>query len=298
MNFMDFGRQNGNCRVMENGFVLWEISPEERAEPVLLENGDTDMVVHILMLEGLMKVSWRGTPYLLAKDSFSDFIDGTSLEVHEVLEGSKAYVLLFSQSFVKLMLKESLPFPSSYLLRIKTWPVSAMLSETARIFQRRIEAIAEAFTYAPAHVREQMVRCALWMLIMEVANEHIKRENRYAEHVEAGRKGSLFKQFMKLLFAHVREERSVNWYASQLCVTSQYLNRVVKSNSRRTIHDHISAALTGAVIHELENTELPLSRIAENFNFPDQAALTKFFKRQTGKTPSEYRRDHVLSVPV
>ena len=87
-----------------------------------------------------------------------------------------------------------------------------------------------------------------------------------------------------------REEHSANWYASQLCVTPQYLNRAIKSITQKTVYEHISIALTGSIIEQLEISEKPISQIAEAFHFPDLATMTKFFKRQTGKTPTEYRK--------
>lgn len=68
------------------------------------------------------------------------------------------------------------------------------------------------------------------------------------------------------------------------------MNRVVKDCSQKTAYDHICTTLTGAIIQQLEDTDNSISQIADDLCFPDQATLTKFFKRQTGKTPTEYRR--------
>ena len=131
---------------------------------------------------------------------------------------------------------------------------------------------------------------------MDMANEYFRQEDGNGEQAEASRKHILFKQFIRLLLAHVREEHTVGWYASQLCVTPQYLNRVIKSTSHKTAYDHICTTLTGAVIEQLENTEKTVAQIAEDFHFPDQATMTKFFKRQTGKTPTEYRKENTMLV--
>lgn len=132
-----------------------------------------------------------------------------------------------------------------------------------KLFLQRIEAILGIFADHTHRFQAEMVKCALWMFMMDMANEYIRQEDESKEHIEKGRRNTLFKQFIKLLFTDVREGHSVSWYASKLCVTPQYLNRVVKDCSQKTAYD---------------------------LCFPDQATLTKFFKRQTGKTPTEYRR--------
>ncbi len=39
----------------------------------------------------------------------------------------------------------------------------------------------------------------------------------------------------------------------------------------------------------LESTQLSIQEVANYLNFPDQSYLGRYFKRYTGKSPSEYR---------
>jgi len=290
VNFMDFGQRNKDCHIMSEGFVLWEINGNGNEIPAFLGGDGVTMIVHVLMLGGEMKMGWGGRLYPLTKDCFANFIDSPSLEIRDISEDARAYVMLFTAPFITSLLKNAPPFPPSYVLKVKLWPVSVMFSGTRKLFLKRVESMVEIFRDNTHHFRTEMLRCTLWMFMMDMANEHIRQEDENGEHAEAGRKNTLFKQFIRLLLAHIHEEHSVGWYASQLCVTPQYLNRVVKSTSQKTVYDHICTALTGAIIEQLESTEAPISQIAEDFHFPDQATLTKFFKRHTGKVPTEYRK--------
>lgn len=291
MNFMDFGRRNSSCHIISEGFVLWEVTGEENGMPVFLERADTDMIVHVLMLEGEMKMGWGGRLYPLTKGCFANFIDNHSLEVQDISYDVRAYVMLSTIPFITSLLKNTPPFPPSYILKIKVWPVFALPSETAQLFLKRIENIVEILKDNAHHFQTEMLKCALWMFMMDIANEHIRQERESGKLAETGRKNTLFKQFIRLLLTHIREAHSVGWYASQLCVTSQYLNRAVKSVSQKTAYNHICITLIGAIIEQLENTTDPIFKIAEDFHFPDLATMTKFFKRQTGMTPTEYRKE-------
>lgn len=166
------------------------------------------------------------------------------------------------------------------------------LQKTVQLFLKRIDSIVEILKDNTHHFQTEMLKCALWIFMMDMANEHIRQENENKELAETGRKNILFKQFMRLLLNHKREEHTVAWYASQLCVTPQYLNRAVKGISQKTAYDHICTMLIGAIIEQLENTVVPVSQIAEDLHFTDLATMTKFFKRQTGETPTEYRKTH------
>lgn len=294
MNFMDFGQRNSSCHTISAGFVLWELNGEENSMPVFLEGAGTDMIVHVLMLEGEMRMGWGDRLYPLTKGCFANFIDNHSLEVRELSRDARAYVMLSTIQFITSLLKNTPPFPPSYVLKIKAWPVSVLTSETVQLFLKRIEDIVEILKDDTHHFRTEMLKCTLWIFMMDIANEHIRQESESGKPAATGRKDILFKQFIRLLIAHIRKEHSVGWYASQLCVTPQYLNRAVKSASQRTAYDHICTTLLGAIIEQLENTDGPVSQIAEDFHFPDLATMTKFFKRQTGKTPTEYRKEVAL----
>jgi AraC-like DNA-binding protein len=43
----------------------------------------------------------------------------------------------------------------------------------------------------------------------------------------------------------------------------------------------------------LVHTNIDVSEIAAQMGFPDQSYFSKFFKRETGKTPLEYRNDPI-----
>lgn len=83
---------------------------------------------------------------------------------------------------------------------------------------------------------------------------------------------------------------AVGYYAERLCLTPQYLDRVVKSLSGRTVSGWINFTLVGEITRRLENTNETMRQIATALNFPDHATLTKFFKRETGYSLTEYKR--------
>ena len=64
INFMDFGRKNRNCYTSE-GFVLWEITGNESGIPVFLKGDGTNMIVHVLVLAGEIKMGRDDRLYLL-----------------------------------------------------------------------------------------------------------------------------------------------------------------------------------------------------------------------------------------
>lgn len=101
---------------------------------------------------------------------------------------------------------------------------------------------------------------------------------------------SIFDRFIRLLAAHYKQQRSVEWYSRELCLTAKYLSEVVKSVSGKTAHEWISNLVLTEICMLLRQTDLSVKEIADMLHFPNQSFLGKYFKNATGVSPSAYRK--------
>lgn len=99
----------------------------------------------------------------------------------------------------------------------------------------------------------------------------------------------LFLRFLKLVNENFIAEHDLKFYADALSVTSIYLSRVVKRLSNQTIKKHIDRLLAMEACFRLSNTDKPIATIAAELNFANPASFCKFFSRQKGMSPREYR---------
>lgn len=103
----------------------------------------------------------------------------------------------------------------------------------------------------------------------------------------------LFLRFMKLLNENYITRHDLDFYADALSVTSIYLSRVVKRLSNQTIKNHIDRLLTLEACFRLTNSDTPVARIAVDLHFANPASFCKFFSRQKGMSPREYRNRYL-----
>lgn len=77
---------------------------------------------------------------------------------------------------------------------------------------------------------------------------------------------------------------------------SQLKYRFQLENNTASPHlkDYIDSLLTFAARRHLEYSALRPGEIAELLRFPDVYTFSRFFKRRTGMTPSEFRRQHTV----
>lgn len=105
------------------------------------------------------------------------------------------------------------------------------------------------------------------------------------------RKEFIFEQFYESLLESYQSERSVKYYADQLCLTPKHLSGVVKEVSGKTVGEWIDELVILEAKALLNSSSLNIQEIADRLNFANQSFFGKYFKHYTGMSPKEYRRN-------
>lgn len=106
---------------------------------------------------------------------------------------------------------------------------------------------------------------------------------------------NVVKQFDVLLKEYIRNhaEReglpSVGYFADKCCLTSGYFGQLVKTETGRTARDFINDRLLATAKEYLNDDHLSINQISTKLGFEYPQHFVRFFKKHTGKTPSEYR---------
>lgn len=112
---------------------------------------------------------------------------------------------------------------------------------------------------------------------------------------EAGGVGpqqALTRRFMMLVETHYLRFDTIGEYAEALCVSERQLNDAVKRTVGRTASQVVQERVLLEAKRWLSNTEMGIGEIAFRLNIEDPAYFARFFKKQTGLTPGDFRRKH------
>ena len=109
------------------------------------------------------------------------------------------------------------------------------------------------------------------------------------EGKEMRRKIETFEMLVKLIEENFMRERSVAFYADQLCITPKYLSVIVKSVCGKTVQQLIFKAIIRRSIYLMKNTDKTIQQIASDLSFPNASSFGTFFKKHTGLSPKNYR---------
>jgi AraC family transcriptional regulator, transcriptional activator of pobA len=135
--------------------------------------------------------------------------------------------------------------------------------------------------------RDEIIQQTFGLFMLETAAIY-KNYNNYS-NLKLTSKEDLVIRFMKLLTEHFSEERSVQYYADRLYISSKHLTKTVKEVTGKTCGELIDEMVIKEAKLLLNYLGHSVANVAESLHFSDQFFFSKYFKKRTGLTPTAYR---------
>ncbi|MBP5487654.1 MAG: helix-turn-helix domain-containing protein [Bacteroidales bacterium] len=99
----------------------------------------------------------------------------------------------------------------------------------------------------------------------------------------------ILQQFLDTIGRKDPLPRNVKAYADYLCITPNHLSAVIREQSGRSVMDWLNAHCILRAQVLLRHTDLSIYEIADTLGFQSATFFSRFFHRETGVTPKEYR---------
>ena len=108
-------------------------------------------------------------------------------------------------------------------------------------------------------------------------------------------KESIAMKFAMLVFENRETHREVAYYADQLCISPLYLTKVIQEVNGRSARDMIADYTIIGIKTLLRNADITIKDVVRHSGFSSQSSFSRFFRKHTGMSPSEYRRTiHII----
>ena len=239
--------------------------------------------------EGETSVSFNLHEFRLKKDSMFIFTPKNILQVNSQ-QYFKADVIAISPDFMRRInidIKNMMPL----FLKFVENPTLALTPEESRSMRGMIAQIERETRGPETHFSFDIVSGLIAATIYKVGDimYHYLAEHPEGQNNSHNRAEEDFKQFTHLLGEHFREERSVGFYARQLCITPKYLTTLIKRISGQSVSEWIDNYVILEAKTLLKYSTMSIQEIAYYLNFPNQSFFGSYFKRNTGMSPSQYK---------
>lgn len=137
----------------------------------------------------------------------------------------------------------------------------------------------------------QIIRSYLEIIL----NSCLRAMNQNVEMLSASRQEIVAFEFEELVATHRPDLKSLNDYANTLNISSAYLSECIKKTTGKTAKQIMVDYQIVKAQTMLNMMDTPVYNIAHELGFDEVTNFSKFFKKYTGKTPSQFRKKPVAN---
>lgn len=243
----------------------------------------TDMYICCICSNGESKGRIDLIPYTLKSLGMSINVPGQLLEQEFISSDFQGIYIFMSKGFVEGL---GLPYNFQTYMSVQENPVLSLTEaqfDAMLSYCTMVRKLLEINHPNKSDVIKHLT-CAFFYGIGYYF--HQTAEDKHLSNEEA-----LMQNFLKTVQLNYKKERKVLFYADRLHLSAGYLSTVIKNISGKTAAEWIDNYVIQEAKSLLKSTNLTVQQISDHLNFPSQSFFGKYFKRQTGVSPKEYRKD-------
>lgn len=197
----------------------------------------------------------------------------------------KGWVVLVAQEFIKKQYREII---DRNMFRVRPHAVTdfefSNLKDVLSLLERNIQSFNK-ISNAPLiqNITETFV-----MLASEALGSTYESDS----NIDSS-KYHLALKFKELIREHYRIEKSVQFYAEKLCITSGYLNEVLKAVTGRSTTYWLQNEILLEAKRLLVATNMSVNEISYNIGYENYSYFNRMFHSKVGMTPMQFRRAYL-----
>jgi len=240
-----------------------------------------------LNLGEALEIKYNLISYTLQKNSLFIIHPGIVHQLGDKVENLPRFIIGFSYEFLgSAMMYKKHPDALSFL-SLQSDPLFLLTDIEAETFCRHMQYLKTMLNNTMHPYREEMIHHGFNLFMLELAA--ITKKYRGDDEQKITRKEDILLRFLQQLAAHFKEERSVQFYAQALFMTPKHLTKTVKEITARTCGEFIDEMVITEAKILLGDLSNSVGQVADHLHFSDQFFFSKFFKKQTGLSPKEYK---------
>ena len=166
-------------------------------------------------------------------------------------------------------------------------PLFRLPDDTARTVYPYVEAMEEESAHSREYGHQEVLHALLRIFLVMTERACLPVQPVQQDRMNASR--TLFLNFRKALEQHYTRLHGVQDYAELLHVSVRTLNKCVNENAMKSPLTFINDRVMLEAKRLVRYSDLLIKEIATDLGYDDPSYFVKFFKRQTGYLPVEFR---------
>ena len=239
--------------------------------------------------EGETSLTSNLQEFRLKKDSLFIFSPKHILQVQSN-NRFKAHLIVIAPDFLKRINIDTKRMTPLFL-QFGSLPCMELTHAESQSLRSFISMVEQELKGSETDFSSEIIGGLIAATIYKVGNilTHYLTEHPEVDSPIHNRAEEYFRQFTELLGEHYKHERSVGFYARQLCITPKYLTTLIKRISGKSVSEWIDNYVILEAKTLLKYSNMSVQEIAYYLNFPNQSFFGSYFKRNAGMSPSQYK---------
>lgn len=252
---------------------------------------------YVLIVSGSARLFIDENMHLLASDTLCILSPLHLTHFSSISDDFKCMFLCLRKDFIDKIGVFNLKQRIAKGINMHQDPVVSITGSDTEMLKECIEGIKRQIQRTGHLYQLEMIQNALIKFYLELDNILDKEDVQGKETlVPVARNRVQLQEFITLLMNHFKEEHQVAFYANAMNITPQYLTRIVKNQTGKTVNAFVCELIYSEARNLLGSTDLTIQQITTRLNFADQASFSKFFKRNSGVSPMEFRDTFVYGM--
>jgi len=204
----------------------------------------------------------------------------------DVNRAAKGFIICFTESYFSLRYNNNVLYQFAFLKKDAESFIRLSVKQTERWNLLLNLMLEEILVHAKG--REKVLRSYLNILLYDFDR---KFHRHHTQEKISGKEEKII-QFEKLLEVHYASYKTPSYYASQLHITTNYLNKLCQECRGITGGELIRKRVIIEAQRLLHYTSLSVAEVAYKLGFESPSYFITFFKKNTDTTPECFRKNN------
>ena len=283
---ISFHSYRNRKELSENEYILLHSSStdfhlSQHMNPIILDSG----VVVCVCLAGQGKIVVDMNTIHIQRGSFVLILPDSFIQVVAISDDAEITLIATGMGFLeKLAMFQPV---EAYMEKIREMPCLQLNEHELQEVKEIYEFVEKLHKEATGPLTQEIQSTLMTFLALKIVT--LFAGNQPAGKRKLSRHEQLFRQFTISLAKNFRAHRTVEFYAGEACLTPKHFSSVIKKRSGKPPSEWITERTIVLIKFLLDNTDKSIQEIANELNFPNQSFFTRYFKSNTGLTPTAYR---------
>ncbi|MDM8253843.1 helix-turn-helix domain-containing protein [Phocaeicola barnesiae] len=240
--------------------------------------------VFVLCIEGTVEATLNLNKIQVYPHSLVTLPPGSIFQVNSIEGELKIYILGFSSQYIEENQHSHFLLDTMYHTLGK--PVCSLNEKGVQIAESYFKLMIDLYENLPDKAKKEVafnlysdIHKGISLLYQSISNER----------ANLSKSEMICRNFGQLVIQHYQNNRNVSWYAEKLSISHAHLCTIVKQITGHTCVEIIASMVIMDAKSQLKSTNLSIQEISDSLNFANMSFFGKYFKRNVGMSPLEYR---------